>query len=164
MRLKKTKEFIPFNKAFKISKNIAAFRVPKTAEKLGYRYTGIGPVKVKDGHKYRLIMDINRAYGDFNTLICASFLKNNKVFQFDDISSGNIISRSGFIKIEQIFIAPKTSEAMILWIGVNNPKTRIIKPGTKIVFKTLTLEDAGPFILNPELKKLLGQNLLNEKA
>ena len=99
-----TKEFIPFNKAFKISKNIAAFKVPQAAGKLGYRYTGIGPVKVKGGHKYRLIMDINRGYGDFNTLICASFLKSNKIFQFDNISSGNIISRSGFIKIEQISI------------------------------------------------------------
>jgi len=151
-------EFLPASKGIIKAEGGMFINIPKNKSGGGFRYIGLGPIKLIPGSKYSLSCGLQTKYSH-NLLILATFFKSGDLKQGRFVDLNNIAS-SSFVKMEKEFIVPPDTNRMILWLGVRPAKGRQLIIGPVAFIKDLKITRKAPLLAKAELDSLYGKNLL----
>ena len=144
-----TREFLPFQRGFTRQGDEWVFGVPQEDPPATYRYMGIGPIPVKELHRYTL--DTEEIHYKTNGVIlyCLSFFNGDAKVLFATQERS---------RTHDFGVPPGVNNAVV-WIGVTSPNK--VEPGPQVGFKALKLIDRGLLDGTDDIRPLLGRNLLS---
>jgi hypothetical protein len=151
-------EFLPASQGIIKTKDGMFINIPKNKSGAGFRYIGLGPIKLIPGSKYILSCGLQTKYFH-NLLILGTFFKSGDLKHGKFVDLNNIAS-SAFVKMEKEFIVPPDTNRMILWLGVQPAKGRKLILGPVVFIKDLKITRQAPLVAQAELESVYGKNLL----
>ncbi|MBL8992454.1 MAG: hypothetical protein JNM63_03885 [Spirochaetia bacterium] len=137
-------EFLPFDKGWSNDGPMRLLVVPDSFRSTNsfYRYVGMGPIRVREKTRYRLLVENTKRYS-CQISLSGTCYRDHEPNGFLLIGSEGLPASPLMFRSEFSFITPTGTDHMLFWIGTSSAQLygppKPIDTGVHGVFKTLSL-------------------------